>query len=89
MINNDETLQIANEWFKVLCNLLSIDNKQNNDEILIITTQCITFFLGKMNDYQKQKEFLIYLQKNLKNDNDFRYFIECYIKLINEIKNKK
>eukprot|EP01084_Bolivina_argentea_P027285 50724_1 len=85
-ISNDNSLVIAYEWFMVLCDLLSKRDDDKEDNILLITAQCITFFIGKMNDKNKQKEFLIHLQTKLKNDNDFRYFIEIYIKLINKIR---
>eukprot|EP01083_Nonionella_stella_P003574 10275_1 len=83
MINNDDSLQIAFEWLVVLCKLLP---DKRDKEILVMTTKCITFAIGKMSDEKKQKQFLLHLANNLKNDDDFRHFIEVYIQLINEVK---
>jgi len=94
-INHDESLEIAVEWFRVLCDLLTKREDDDGDDggdeqsVLRLSTQCITFFIGKMADLDKQREFVVHLQQNLKGADDFRHFVECYVKLINEIKMSK
>merc|ERR1712176_1187392 len=60
----DHGVLLSNEWFDVLCNLLSKRADDKEDETLMYATRAIAFFVGQMKDKKKQKENLLKLQTN-------------------------